>query len=313
VAGPDGTGIVEAAQPDPAKALGTPETGVPTGRVRRRRGALGELGLWLAVAWMVLLIGAAALADVLPLAEAREPSRTLYEPTLARPDLFSEHPLGTDRQGLDILGQLLYGARVSLIVGIGAVIIGGVVGGVIGLVAGFFRGKVDAVVGFVTDSMLAFPPLILLLGMVAMLEPSVRNVTVALAVLSIPTYVRLSRANTLVFAEREFVLTARAMGARSRRLLFRELAPNVAPSLVSYGFIVVGVLIVAEAALSFLGLSIQRPDPTWGNMIAAGQGDIERHPYLVFVPATVLFLTVFSLNRIGEKARSLWDPRGSTQ
>jgi len=270
-----------------------------------------ETALWFSVFWLGLITLAAVFADLLPLAESKDVSRTLTTPTLLRPDLFSEHPLGTDRQGLDILGGVVYGARVSLIVSIGAVLIGMLIGGVIGVTAGYYRGKTEGVVNVMADSMLAFPPLILLLGMVAVLEPSVRNVTIALGVLGIPTYIRLSRANTMVFAQREFVLAARALGAKDRRVIFRELLPNVALPVVSYGFIVLGALIVAEASLSFLGLSIRRPNPTWGNMIAAGQTDFDRHPHLVFAPGIVLFLTVFALNRVGDRARKLWDPRQS--
>jgi len=268
-----------------------------------------DLGLWLSLGWLALVIVSAAIADLLPLAESKNVSKTLGTPTLQRPDLFSEHPLGTDNQGLDILGGVIYGARVSLIIGIGAVLIGMTVGGTIGIAAGYFRGKLETVVNVLTDSMLAFPPLILLLGMVAVLEPSVRNVTIALALLNIPTYIRLSRANTLVYAQREFVLAARALGDRNRNIIFRELLPNVLLPVVSFAFLIVAVLIVAEASLSFLGLSVQRPNPTWGNMIAAGQDNFDDHPHLVFVPGAVLFLTVFAFNRVGDRARELWDTR----
>ncbi|MGH9187143.1 MAG: ABC transporter permease [Acidimicrobiales bacterium] len=268
-----------------------------------------DLGLWLSVGWLSIVVLAATFADLLPLAESKNVSRTLATPILLRPDLFSEHPFGTDRQGLDILGGVIYGARVSLIVGIGAVLIGMTIGGTIGLAAGYFRGKWDTVVGVVSDSMLAVPPLILLLGMVAVLEPSVRNVTIALAILGVPTYIRLARANTLMYAQREFVLAARALGDRNRSIMFRELLPNVLLAVLPFAFLGVAVLIVAEASLSFLGLSVQRPNPTWGNMIAAGQEQFDEHPHLVFVPGTVLFLSVFAFNRVGDRARELWDPR----
>jgi peptide/nickel transport system permease protein len=270
-----------------------------------------EAALWFSLLWLGLVAAAAVAADWLPLAESRDVSQTLTTPTLLRPDLFSAHPLGTDRQGLDILGGIIYGARVSLIVALGAVAIGILVGGMIGIAGGYYRGRTEGAVNVLTDAMLAFPPLILLLAMVAVLQPTVRNVMIALGVLSVPTYIRLSRANTMVFAQREFVLAARALGARARRIIFRELLPNVALPVVSYAFIVVGALIVAEASLSFLGLSIRRPNPTWGNMIAAGQTDFDRHPHLVFAPGIVLFVTVFALNRVGDKARELWDPRQS--
>ena len=272
-----------------------------------------QTGLWLAGTWLVLMVLAAVLADFLPLSEARDASVTLREGTrtLLRPDLFSKHPFGTDQQALDVLGGVIYGARISLHVSLLAVAIGIVVGGVIGVVAGFFQKQLDAVIGILTDAILAFPPLILLLGLATVLEPNPNNMALALAALGIPTYIRLSRANTLVFVQREFVLAAKSMGAKRSRIIFKELVPNVALPLVSYAFIIVAVLIVAEASLSFLGLGIQRPEPTWGNMIAAAQNDFDRHPHLVFLPGIVMFLTVFSLNRVGEQARQLWDPRAS--
>lgn len=279
---------------------------------RLGRYAFGErfdTTLWLAIIWVALIVLTALTAEWLPLSESRDVSNTLSTQALLGPDLFSAHPLGTDRQGLDVLGGVIYGARVSLTVSLGAIVIGTVVGGLIGIAAGWFGGKLDFVVRLFTDSVLAFPPLILLLAMVAVFEASVLNVTLALGVLGIPLYVRLARVNAMVFAPREFVLAAKAMGAKNGRIIFRELMPNVAIPILSYGFIIIGVLIVAEASLSYLGLSIGRPTPTWGNMIAAGQDDITDHPHLVFGPGIVLFLTVFSLNRIGDRLRTLWDHR----
>lgn len=270
-----------------------------------------ETALWLCGLWLGVVVLAAIVADWLPLAETQDVSKTLLEPTLLRPDLFSEHPFGTDRQGLDILGGVIYGARVSLVVGICAALIGMTIGTVIGLTAGYFKGRYDSVVSLLCDSVLAFPPLILLLAMVAVLAPNVRNVTIALAVLGVPTYIRLSRANTMVFDEREFVLASKGLGAKHRRVLFRELLPNVLLPVVSFAFVSVALLIVAEASLSFLGLSIQRPKPTWGNIISAGQNEYELHPHPVFVPGAVLFFTVYALNRLGDKARMLWDTRQS--
>ncbi len=275
------------------------------------RGPLFETGLWLSVIWVALIGLSAAFADFLPFTESRDASVTIFEgtPILKRPDLFSANPLGTDRQALDILGGIVYGARVSLQVSVLAVAIGILVGGTIGVVAGFFRGRLDTGIGILTDSLLAFPPLILLLALASVMDRTPRNMAIALAVLGIPTYIRLARVNTMVFAEREFVLASQAMGASRRRIIFKELVPNVALPIFSYAFIIIAVLIVAEASLSFLGLGIQRPDPTWGNMIAAGQDDFDRHPHLVFAPGIAMFLTVFALNRVGEKAREIWDPR----
>lgn len=274
-------------------------------------GARFDTAFWLAVAWMAGIILAAVLADLLPLAEARDTSQTLTITPRLRPDLFSAHPLGTDTQALDMLGGVIYGARISLQVGVIAVAVGTVVGGLLGVVAGYFRGPLDGVIGIVTDSLLAFPALILLLAVVSVLDAGVITIALALALLTVPVYIRLARANTLAFAQREFVLAARALGARHWRLIARELLPNVIRPVLSYSFIIIAVLIVAEASLSFLGVGIERPTPTWGNMIAAGQTELESNPHLVFVPGTVLFLTVLALNQIGDKARARWDPRES--
>jgi peptide/nickel transport system permease protein len=268
-----------------------------------------EIGLWLAVGWLGLVVLAALLADLLPLAEGRDPAKTLDEPIAASPDLFSAHPLGTDRQGLDELAGILFGARLSLTVGLGAVCIGLLVGGLLGVMAGYYRGKLDGTLNLLNDTLLAFPPLILLLALAAIVRPDVGTITLVLGVLAVPTFFRLARANAMVYAQRDFVLAARAIGARGPRILVRELVPNVAMAALSYAFIVVAVLIVAEASLSFLGLSIPRPEPTWGNMIAAGQQEFDSHPHLVFVPGAALFLTVLALNRVGDWTRRHWDPR----
>ncbi|MDW3217839.1 MAG: ABC transporter permease [Acidimicrobiales bacterium] len=279
--------------------------------VARLVGRPVETDLWLAAVWVGLVVGAAIFADLLPLSEASDTSKTLTEPSRATPDLWSSHPFGTDTQALDVLGGVIYGARVSLQVSFFAVAIGTVVGGLIGISAGYFGGRLDSIIGVLTDSMLAFPPLILLLAVVTAVEPNVVSIGLALALLGVPTYTRLARANTISLVHREFVLAARTLGAGHGRIILRELVPNVIRPLLSYSFIIVAVLIVAEASLSFLGVGISRPTPTWGNMISAGQGEIRTSPHLVFIPSLVMFLTVFALNRIGDAARRRWDPRES--
>ena len=278
---------------------------------RRRYGPRHRLGLWLALGWLAVVVLAAVLANLLPLAEARDSSKTFDAPILASPDLFSAHPLGTDRQGLDILGGIVFGFRVSLIVGLGSVAIGIIIGGTIGLLAGYFRRSVDTAVGVFTDATLAFPPLILLIALAAALRPSTWTITLELGVVTIPVYVRLARAHTLTIAQREFVLAARAQGARSLRILLREVAPLVVRPLLAYGFTMVAVMIVAEASLSFLGLSIPPPFPTLGNMISSGQQDFRTYPHLVFGPAIALFLTILALNQVGEEAQRRMSHRES--
>jgi peptide/nickel transport system permease protein len=283
------------------------------GIARLGRAAFGpavDVAFWLAVAWLVALVGAALLAPLLPLGEAEDTSKTLLNPPFDRPDLFSDNPLGTNNFGLDMLSRVINGARASLTVAVVAVVIGVIVGGAIGIVAGYRRGYTDRTVGIFNNTLLAFPPLVLLLALSAVLDPSVRTLALGLAILAIPINVRLARATTMQVAQREFIQAARAMGATKRRILLRELVPNVLPTLVSYGMIVVAVMIVAEASLSFLGLGIKQPAPSWGNMIAEGQqGVFEANPHVVLVPGIVLFLTVFSFNLVGEKLHARWDPQ----
>ncbi|MDF5752859.1 ABC transporter permease [Spongiactinospora sp. TRM90649] len=269
-----------------------------------------DLATTLCAAWVALIVGAAVLAPLLPLGEHENMADTLDAPTLAGPDVFSAHPLGTNNFGLDVLARIVYGARVSLVVSLAAVIIGMVVGGAIGILAGYLRGPVDTVVGVLTNSLLAMPPLILLIALATVLAPNLRNITIGLTLLALPSMIRMARANTLAFAQREFVLAARSMGADKLRIMVKELLPNVFLPLASYGMVIVSVLIVAEASLSFLGLGIKPPEPSWGNLIAEGEGGVfQEHPHIVLMPGLALFLTVFSLNLLGEKARNRWDSR----
>lgn len=236
--------------------------------LRRLRPQTTQTGIWFASAWLAVVAISALAVNLLPLSEFLDPGTALTTPSRLRPDLLSAHPLGTDSQGLDILGGVISGARVSLQVSLLAVLVGGVVGGFIGMVAGLYQGRVDRLIGTFTDSLLAFPPLILLLAAVTFLSPQVGTIGLALAVVTIPTYVRLARANTLTLVEREFIAAARLMGATNRRIIFRELLPNIVRPVVAYSFVIVAVLIVAEASLSYLGVGIARPTPTWGNMLS---------------------------------------------
>lgn len=277
------------------------------------RGRPFDAVFWLGCAWLVLLVGAAALAPLLPLGNHDDAVASLSTPTFSPPEgIGGEHVLGTNSYGLDLLGRTVYGARTSLVVSLVAVLIGATLGGLVGMVAGFFGGGIDRVTGVLANALLAVPPLILLIALGTVLEPSTRNLAIALSLLTIPSMVRLARANTITFAQREFVLAARSIGASNVRLLTRELLPNVVLPLLSLAVVMISMLIVAEASLSFLGLGIQPPEPTWGNMIAEGQlGVMEEHPFIVIVPGVCLFLTVFSFNLLGEKAQRRWDPRSA--
>lgn len=276
-------------------------------RARRPDGL--SFGTWLAIGWMGLIIGSAALAPLLPLGEAENTSVTLRVPRLLRPALSADFPLGTNNAGLDLAARVISGARTSLTIALVATAIGLVVGGLLGVVAGYRRGLLDLGLGIWTDVILAFPPLILLLSIAAAVEPSTMTLTASLGLLTLPTYIRMARANTRALAHRDFIDAARSMGAGDSRIMITDVVPNVFQPLLSYGLVNLSVLIVAEAALSFLGLGLAPPAATWGNMIAEGNGGMaERAPHIVLVPGAVLFLTVLSLNLLGEAARKRWDP-----
>ncbi|WP_204164511.1 ABC transporter permease [Nocardioides daejeonensis] len=276
------------------------------------RGKSVDIVFVLGMTWLTVLIGLAVLAPLLPLGNHNDATQGLYAPIFAEPELGSEYPLGTNNYGLDMLARAIYGARTSLVVSLFAILIGTTVGGLIGMVAGFLRGATDRVVGILANALLAVPPLVLLIALGTVLSPNLRNLSIALSLLTIPSMVRVARANTITFAQREFVLAAQAIGATRMRLLRKELLPNVVLPVASMGVVMVSMLIVAEASLSYLGLGIRAPEPTWGNMIAEGEGGVmEAHPFIVIVPGLCLFLTVFSFNLLGEKVQKRWDPRSA--
>jgi peptide/nickel transport system permease protein len=257
--------------------------------------------------WLGLMVVLAIVAPYLPL---RDPAEISAEVKL-RPGFRWHEPLGTDALGRSQLSRIAEGARVTLSVGIGAMLIGIIIGTILGLIAGYFSGKTDNVLLVLIDALLAFPPLVLLLALVAVLTPSLKNEIIALGFLSIPTFARIARANTLVMGRREFVMAAKVMGANHFRVLTKEVLPNLIIPIMSYAFLIVAALMIADGSLSFLGLGIPPPTPSWGGMIAAGQPNLQRDPHLVFVPAIFLFLTVFSLNAVGDRARAKFDTKAA--
>jgi peptide/nickel transport system permease protein len=270
--------------------------------VRRARRA-GNL-FWLALGWIIFVVTVSTFAAVLL------PFGPLDMDMLERraaPSLV--HWLGTDGFGRDELARLVYGARISLTVGLCAPIIGITIGGALGILAGYFRGRFETIVVGSMDVLLAFPPLVFALAVVAFLGQSVFNLTCILGVLGIPAFMRVARAATLSLAEREFVVAARALGASHARILLHELLPNVFLPLLAFFLLGVAVTIVVEGALSFLGLGVPPPSPSWGSMIGEGRESLEIAPRLAFIPAVTMFLTVLSFNLVGDTLRALTDPR----
>jgi peptide/nickel transport system permease protein len=279
--------------------LGEDVAAEPVKRGRRP----GKL-FWVAIGWMTLVFAVAIFADVLPLPNPADMDM------LERRAAFSwEHWLGTDGLGRDELSRLIYGARISLIVGIFAPVIGLTIGGALGMLAGYFRGRFESLVVGSMDVLLAFPPLILALAVTAFLGQSIFNLTCIIGALGIPAFMRVARAATLSLARREFVIAAQALGATHARILLRELLPNVLLPLLAFFLLAVAVTIVVEGALSFLGLGVPPPISSWGSMIGEGRESLDVAPRLAFLPAIAMFLTVLSFNLIGDTLRALTDPR----
>jgi peptide/nickel transport system permease protein len=276
------------------------EAATQPARKGRRLGIL----FWAAIGWLILVFAVAIFAPVLPL-----PSPTDMDMLERRAPFSAEHWLGTDGLGRDEFSRLIYGARISLVVGVCAPVIGLVVGGALGMLAGYFRGRFESLVVGSMDVLLAFPPLILALAVTAYLGQSIFNLTLILGILSVPAFMRVARASTLTLARREFVIAAQALGATHARILLRELLPNVMLPLAAFFLLGVAVIIVVEGALSFLGLGVPPPISSWGSMIGEGRESLDVAPRLAFMPAAAMFLTVLSFNLVGDTLRALTDPR----
>lgn len=264
------------------------------------------VGFWIAVGWLALLVALALLAPLLPLKDPEQSfiqrgSRPPYSPSF-------EHLMGTDQNARDMLSRTIHGARVSLTVGFAAIAFGMLVGGTLGMIAGYVRGWFDRVVSFVFLVLLSFPALVLAILITALLDRSLLTISVTLGVLAIAPVGRLSRAATMVFAEREFVMAARTLGAKPSRILVRELLPNVVIPMGALALLGIAVAIVAEGGLAFLGLSVEQGS-TWGKLILNGSGTriLEQSPWVAFGPIVVLFLTVAALNFAGDRLRDYFD------
>jgi peptide/nickel transport system permease protein len=269
---------------------------------RRRRG-LGPV-FWCAALWIALVVALALLADLLPLAD---PARQALLARRAAPSL--AHLLGTDALGRDLLARTVYGARASLGIGLLSPLIAALLGTMLGMLAGYYRGALETLTMGAADVLLAFPPLVLALAIVAYLGQSVPNVIAVLAILTVPAVTRVARAATLALRERDFVTAARALGAGDARILLREILPNLLAPLGAYFLLLVAITIVAESILSFLGLGVPPPAPSWGGMIAEGRDSLDTAPHIAFVPAAAMFLTVLAFNLVGDALRALTDPR----
>jgi peptide/nickel transport system permease protein len=310
--------VVEAELVEPEIALAAgPTTAVEVERARTKR--FGLMG-WLAILWLAVVALMCVVPDLFPVPPLDERDRE----ALVNEDFGPQpgHILGLDDSGYDMAAKVVHGARRSMTVSVGAVLFGLVLGGFFGLLSGYFRGRLDTVTTSAFNVMLAIPQLILALTLVAVLasEDDVSDtrrmvvVTLSIGIVSIPILGRITRANTLTWSEREFVLAAKVIGTKTRRILWREVLPNVLPAMFSIVLLGVGVAIVVEGGLALLGVGIPASidTPSWGNLIASLRSQLFLgKPWGVFAPSLAVFFTVLALNYLGDVLRARFDVRES--
>jgi peptide/nickel transport system permease protein len=275
------------------------------GRGRRVLRALLEsrtaaFGLGLTVALVLAALFAPLLAPYRP--DEIHPIDSLLPPT-------GRYPMGTDDLGRDILSRVVFGARVSLMVGGIAIGIAALAGVPLGLLAGYVGGRVDGLVMRVMDAMLAFPAILLAIALMAVLGPSLQNAMIAIGIIYVPAFARITRANVLSLREKEFVEAARALGAGSLYVAVLVILPNCLSPLIVQGSLGVANAILVEAALSFLGLGVQPPEPSWGSMLAYGRSLLGQAPWYATFPGLAIFVSVLGLNFLGDGLREALDPR----
>jgi peptide/nickel transport system permease protein len=268
-------------------------------RVARRRPA-SAMGAAVVGLFVAMALGAPWIARVDPLQTDWKLVRKA--PTLA-------HPFGTDDLGRDTFARVVWGARISMQAGVFSILLAIAVGVPTGLVAGFYRGALDQVIMRLTDAWLAFPFLILAIGLVTIMGPSLTNATVAIGLGATPTFIRLTRGLVLAKTSEDYVLGARALGAGDLRLMSRHILPNIVSSLLVQATISIPIAVIAEAVLSFLGLGVQPPAPSWGTMLNTAQQFLDTAPWMAWWPGLAIFALALSFNLAGDGLRDLLDPR----
>lgn len=267
---------------------------------RWRRYPMASVAAVIILAFVLIAIFAPLLAPYDP--AVTDGANRLQSPSWA-------HPFGTDSLGRDVLSREIHGARVSLQVAVLAVVVAAGVGVPFGLVSGYFGGIVDTLVMRVTDAIIAFPGLVLALTLVLVLEPSIPTLMIALGIGAAPSYARLVRSQVLSLKHMEYVLAARSIGASHLRIILLYLWPNTVPSVIVAGSLTMGTAILAEAALSFLGVGVRPPTPTWGGMLNEAFTQIYTAPFLSFFPGLAIFIVTLSFNLLGDGIRDILDPR----
>lgn len=286
----------------PEMAVTSAAVSVPSDAAPRRNRILAAASAWLVLVGLMVVLG--PWLPFLDDPNARDADAIAQGPSW-------DHWFGTASFGQDVFARVVEGGRVSLLVGAAVTAIGIGIGGLLGLLAGYLRGWVDSVVRLIINVTLSIPALLLVIFIVSIRGRSLTWVILALSLLAVPALARIVRASTLQVADRDFVKAAQVIGVTKRSILLRDVLPNVLPTMVSFAFLTFGIVLVAESSLSYLGLSVQLPTITWGSIIAEGSIKFDETPHMVFLPSLVLFLTVLSLNLVGDQLLKRFDIRES--
>jgi peptide/nickel transport system permease protein len=285
--------------------FGSKNTSETSDRVRKER-RLGWV-FWLALAWIVLCLSATISTNFITYPD---PLNQDYNALSAPWSM--EHLLGGDQLGRDMFSRSVFGAATSFKIAFTSPFIGMAIGLILGMCAGYFRGRIDSAVSILIDSILAFPNIVLAIAILFYAGTNIFNLVLVISFYTIPQFTRISRANTMLYAQREFVVAARAQGASHLRIILRELLPNVIVPVAAYSLLIMSFTIGLEGTLSFLGVGLPPPDPTWGQMISDGIEELEDDPFISFVPSFFMFMTILSLNLMGDRMRQFTDVKASS-
>lgn len=289
-------------QPEPPVST-TPGAAAGKKRSRRRLPVL----LIISLLWLALLV---VTCIVYPLVSSTNPTISDYAAIAARPGA-PGHLLGTDEIGRDILARLVQGSKVSMLVGLGSVAVGCLIGAPLGVMAGYFGGWVSKILSGVSDVVLSFPPLVALIALGMFIGPSIGVIILGIGIVFFPQVARVAQSATRTYATRDFVTAARGMGTKNARIIWREITPNVVGPVLAYCIVLIGVAIIAEGGLSFLGLGVPAPMSSWGSMLGSGRDMLAQAPHIVLIPAITMALTLTALNFVAEYFTKRFDIRES--
>lgn len=256
---------------------------------------------------LIIVLFVVGVGIFAPWLAPKDPNSTSLRERMSPPG--EEHLFGTDNLGRDVLSRIIWGTRVSLQVGIISVSIGAVLGVFFGVVAGFYRGTIDVVISAIMDLLLSFPAILLAIALVAALGPGIVQVMIAVGISLVPNFARITRGSVISIRDNEFVLASEGLGATNLWIITRHVLPNVLTPIIVLATLNAAFAIIMEAGLSFLGIGVQPPDPTWGSILSDGRGQIATGPWISIFAGVAISLTVLGLNMLGDGLRDLLDPR----